>query len=176
MARYGNDFGGGRGFGPGRGRQEFRPGYDAGYRGARGGYGRDFHQGDSGREELNRGGFGPGHYSQTDFGPSNFGRPDYEDAGYGQGSARGDFGRGQGDFRDWSHGAGPNEGYHGVRGGQGGYNRGMYGRSTSARGYSGREWPTGYDRDFGDRIREGWGDFKHGVRRTFGGGGYDRNW
>lgn len=161
MARYGNDFGGGRGFGPGRGRQDFRTGYDAGYRGTSGGYGRDFHRGDFGREERNRGGFGPGHYSQTDFGPSNFGRPDYEEPGYGRG------------YRGAGGGQG---GYSQGRYEQGGYNQGMYGRPTGARGYSDREWPSGYDRDFGDRIREGWDDFKHGVRRTFGGGGYDRSW
>lgn len=32
-----------------------------------------------------------------------------------------------------------------------------------------------YDRDLGDRVREGWHDLKRGVQRAFG-GGYDRGY
>lgn len=33
-----------------------------------------------------------------------------------------------------------------------------------------------YDRDMGDQFREGWQGLKRGVRRAFGGGGYDRGY
>jgi hypothetical protein len=70
------------------------------------------------------------------------------------------------------YGSGAGRGYYG--GGQGG----AYGQGSSYRGWGeGRQggWMGGgYDRDLGDRLREGWNDFRRGVRRTFS--GYDRGW
>jgi hypothetical protein len=34
----------------------------------------------------------------------------------------------------------------------------------------------GYDRGFGDRLRGGWNDLKHGARRMMHRGGYDRGY
>lgn len=76
------------------------------------------------------------------------------------------------DFGYRPHGYGT-PGYYG-----GGYGGGMYGRGGTYRGWGGGArggWARDYDRDFGDRIREGWNDFRQGVRRTFR-GGYDRGW
>ncbi|MEW5927494.1 MAG: hypothetical protein AB1941_08415 [Gemmatimonadota bacterium] len=125
------------------------------------------------------------------------------DAGYGGGGYGGGgraFGasRGAGGYdpdmgRDWNRGGmqggGWNRGgyadegswgdrYGGVRDrygnrlGQGG---GMYGRGGAYRGYGETGWTGGYDRDFGDRVREGWNDLTRGVRRAFRGGN-DRGW
>lgn len=75
---------------------------------------------------------------------------------------------------DFNQGYTPGRGYRG--GGFGG--GGMYGRGGTYRGWGGGTqggWGRDYDRDFGDRVREGWNDFRQGVRRTFR-GGYDRGW
>lgn len=75
---------------------------------------------------------------------------------------------------DFDEGYEPGRGYYGGRYGEGG----MYGPRGTYRGWGGAArggWARDYDRDFGDRVREGWNDLRRGVRRTFR-GGYDRGW
>lgn len=77
------------------------------------------------------------------------------------------------------YGAGPRGGWSGGYsdeglGGGGGYGGGRDRERMSFRPRHEREYE--YDRDMGDEIREGWQDLKRGVRRAFGGGGYDRGY
>lgn len=74
----------------------------------------------------------------------------------------------------------PGGGYRNPRGGGwSGYQD--EGFRENYNGFGGRERMTfeprhEYDRDLGDQLREGWRDFKRGMRRAFGGGGYDTRW
>ena len=85
--------------------------------------------------------------------------------------------------RDYNRGM--NRGWSGFQGG--GYRMRGYDRGWNDRGWNDRDRvtfsPRGhpayggrYDRDMGDQLREGWHDLKRGVRRAFGGGGYDRGY
>jgi hypothetical protein len=86
----------------------------------------------------------------TGVGTGNYDR-DFGGGGYYGG--RGTYERGFDIGPTW--GGGSDVGYRGYR-------------TDRARGY-------GYDRDFGDRLQEGWNDLKRGARRAFG-GGYDRSY
>lgn len=154
MARYGREFG--------RWNRNFDPDYSGSDRGNWGG---EFYGGGGYGEPENRHFFGGGGYG-------GYG------GGYSSGGGGGAYGGGGGAYRpshryDFDQGFSRSPG--GFRGGPAG--GGMYGGSQRHRG-----WGMGaeggrmneYDRDFGDRLREGWADLRQGFRRNFG--GYDRGW
>lgn len=107
----------------------------------------------------------------------------------GQGGGYGAYGRGRsgpgytaggapyrgGQLRGYDRGMGssygPRPGYGRSAGGRGwGYGEGMRGAGrfgAGNRGEYGPEYERGYDRDLGDRVREGWDDLRQGAGNLF---------
>jgi CspA family cold shock protein len=132
-------------------------------------YGRDFGGWNRGYD-MN---YGSGEYT----GQGGWGG-DYFGGGYGTGFGNrgyrgGGYGMNRGYDMNQGYGYGAGRGYYGSP-----YGGGAYGQGSNYRGWgAGRQggWTGGgYDRHLGDRLREGWSDFRRGVRRTFS--GYDRGW
>lgn len=181
MARYGRDFGESRGGQWNRGQRDRYRGGEYGWDQAGGddsafgygarprgeSFGRGYGDQDFERGRFDRGRFGGGYggkgFGRGDYGGGYGGRDYQENRFGGYGSSR-EGGRGGG-FKDRDRWGG------GYAGGGGGRQRpmggGMYGRGQPQREQ--------YDRDLGDRLREGWNDLRRGFRENFG-GGYDRRW
>jgi hypothetical protein len=171
MARYGRDFDRDDAFDRSRG----------GYWGDRSWtdrYDRNF-----GRGENRFGGYGRG-YMEDDFSRGGFrGSRDVGMGGYGRGRGRegmGYGGMGPGQFgmrgdKGWARGYADDDRWSGQMHGGLSY-RGRGDRGRYDRMYHSGGWRDAYDRDLGDRMREGWNDFKREMRRTFGGDRYDRRW
>lgn len=90
------------------------------------------------------------------------------------------------DRESWSGMGGSDRGFRGAERGYGtdrGFNYDVTGRNAGGRGsmignrggYDVGYRAGGYDRDFGDRVREGWQDIKQSARGMFN-RGYDRDW
>jgi hypothetical protein len=169
--------------------------------------GRGFHTGSRGRGEEGLGGRvmrrGMRHTRGGNLG-GGFGggwRGEWRDDEPGRGMMRGGMGRSHGHTGNWGMGGfgSPSGGWGGERGAWGGERGGR----GPARGYRSRggmgtgrggvgAWRAGrrdpgydvdfrargrYDRDFGDRLREGWHRLREGARDFFGGDpDYDRDW
>jgi hypothetical protein len=112
------------------------------------------------------GNFGGGSFDRGNFGGGNFDRNNNFDRGSRRGGSFGGNNFGGNNFGGSGYGRGN------YMGGGSGYNRE---HQDFDRHRMGERWNQGYDRDFGDRIQEGWEGLKRGFRRTFG-GDYDQNY
>lgn len=140
-------------------------------------YGMDYGNSRNFGNEMDRGGWNRGISNRNyDF---DYGRG-FSGRGGGWGEREG-FGGTQSGRGGLSPGYGMHRGYdYDLTGSRGG-GRGSFGGMRG--GYDVGYRTGGYDRDFGDRVREGWQDLKQGARRMFGGGddrhynrGVNRDW